>query len=179
MAKEELKDKILVPQEIVESKIFLFRDKKVILDKDLAALYGVSVKYLKRQVRRNIDRFPTDFMFQLTQEELKNWRCQFGTSNSADKMGLRYSPFAFTEPGVAMLSSVLNSKRAVQVNIQIIRTFIKLREMLLTHAELKHKIETMEGKYDQRFKIVFDAIRQLLTPPEKPRRRIGFHPHED
>ena len=179
MVKEELKDKILVPQEIVESKIFIFRDKKVMIDKDLAALYGVNVKYLKRQVRRNNDRFPADFMFQLTKEELKNWRCQFGTSNSADKMGLRYPPFAFTEPGVAMLSSVLNSKRAVQVNIQIIRTFIKLREMLLTHAELKRKIEEMEGKYDQQFQLVFDAIRQLLTPPEKPKRRIGFHPHED
>jgi len=179
MVEEELKDKIFVPQEIVESKIFLFRDKKVILDKDLAALYGVSVKYLKRQVRRNVDRFPEDFMFQLTQEELKNWRCQIGTSNSADKMGLRYSPFAFTEPGVAMLSSVLNSKRAIQVNIQIVRTFIKLREMLLTHAELKHKIETMERKYDQQFKVVFDAIRQLLTPPEKPKRLIGFHAYND
>jgi phage regulator Rha-like protein len=179
MVNEELKDNMFVPQEIVESKIFIFRDKKVMLDKDLAALYGVSVKSLKRQVRRNMDRFPTDFMFQLTQEELKNWRRQFGTSNSADKMGLRYPPFAFTEPGVAMLSSVLNSRRAVQVNIQIIRTFIKLREMLLTHVELKRKIEEMEGKYDQQFQIVFDAIRQLLTPPEKPRRRIGFHPQED
>lgn len=166
MIKEALKHGVLVPQEIVESKIFIFRYKKVILDKDLAALYGVSVKYLKRQVRRNIDRFPADFMFQLTQEELKNWRCQFGTSNSADKMGLRYPPFAFTEPGVAMLSSVLNSKRAIRVNIQIMRTFIKLREMLLTHAELKHKIETMEGKYDQQFKVIFDTIRQLLIPPE-------------
>ena len=179
MIKEILPEKMLVPQEIVESKIFIFRDKKIILDKDLASLYGVNVKYLKRQVRRNIDRFPVDFMFPLTPEELKNWRCQFGTSNSADKMGLRYPPFAFTEPGVAMLSSVLNSKRAVHVNIQIIRTFIKLREMLLTHVELKRKIEEMERKYDQQFQIVFDAIKQLLTPSEKPRRRIGFHPHED
>ncbi|MDD3905916.1 MAG: ORF6N domain-containing protein [Candidatus Omnitrophica bacterium] len=179
MVKEEIKNSMLVPQEIVESKIFIFRDKKVMFDKDLATLYGVSVKYLKRQVRRNMVRFPTDFMFQLTQEELKIWRRQFGTSNSADKMGLRYPPFAFTEPGVAMLSSALNSKRAIQVNIQIIRTFIKLREMLLTHAELKRKIEEMEGKYDQQFQIVFDAIRELLTPPEKLKRRIGFHTYDD
>lgn len=169
----------LIPQDAIENKILLFRNRKVILDKDLAKLYGVETKYLKRQVHRNLDRFPADFMFQLTKQELKNWRCQFGASNSSNKMGLRYPPYAFTEPGVAMLSSVLNSKRAIQVNIQIIRTFIKLREMLLTHTELRRKIEALEQKYDQQFRVVFDAIRKLLEPPEKPKRRIGFHSHNE
>jgi hypothetical protein len=167
----------LVPAERIENKIFLIRGKKIILDRDLAILYGVETKYLKRQVRRNLDRFPPDFMFKLSKQEFKNWRCQFVTSNSADKMGLRYPPYAFTEPGVAMLSSVLNSSRAIHVNIQIIRTFIKLRQLLLTHVELKRKIEAMEGKYDQQFKVVFEAIRRLLeSPPEKKRRIIGFKP---
>jgi len=170
----------LVPVERIESKIFLIRGKKVMLDRDLAELYGVETKYLKRQVRRNLDRFPPDFMFKLSQQEFKNWRCQFVTSNSADKMGLRYSPYAFTEPGVAMLSSVLNSKRAIQVNIQIIRTFIKLRQLLLTHVELKRKIEAIERKYDQQFRVVFEAIRKLLEPPpENKRRIIGFQTHKD
>src|SRR3989338_4833198 len=156
----------LVPVERIESKIFLLRGKKVMLDRDLAELYGVETKYLKRQVRRNLDRFPPDFTFKLSKQEFKDWRRQFVTSNSADKMGLRYPPYAFTEPGVAMLSSVLNSNRAIHVNIQIIRTFIKLRQLLLTHAELKRKIEDMEGKYDQQFKIVFEAIRKLLESPK-------------
>ncbi len=160
----------------IESKIFEIRSRKVMLDRDLAELYGVEVKYLKRQVRRNLNRFPPDFMFELSKKEFRNWRCQFVTSNSSDKMGLRYVPYVFTEPGVAMLSSALNSKRAIQVNIQIIRTFIKLREMLLTHVELKRKIEAMEKKYNQQFKVVFEAIRKLLKPiPEKPKRQIGFH----
>jgi len=150
--------KELIPQERIEQRILVIREKRVMSDRDLAKLYGVETKYLKRQVRRNLDKFPADFMFQLSKEELKDWRCQIGTSNSSDKMGLRYRPYVFTEPGVAMLSSVLNSKRAIQVNIQIIRTFIKLREMLLTHAELRRKIETMENKYDQRFKVIFEAI---------------------
>ena len=169
----------LVSRETIESKIFLLRGKKVMLDRDLAGLYGVDTKYLKRQVRRNRDRFPADFTFKLSRQEFTNWRCQFVTSNFADKMGLRYPPYAFTEPGVAMLSSVLNSKQAIRVNVQIIRTFIKLREMLMSHADLKRKIESMERKYDKQFKIVFDAIRELLVPPEKPKRRIGFHSHND
>jgi len=143
------------------------------LDRDLAELYGVETKQLKRAVRRNIDRFPPDFMFQLTKKELENWRCQFGTSNDI-KMGLRYSPLALTEQGVAMLSSVLNSKRAIQVNIQIMRAFTKLRTMLLTHDDLKRKIEDMESKYDKQFRIVFQAIKQLLQEEEKPKRKIGF-----
>ena len=143
------------------------------LDRDLAELYRVETKQLKRAVRRNIDRFPTDFMFQLTKEELENWRCQFGTSNEI-KMGLRYSPMAFTEQGVAMLSSVLNSKRAIQVNIQIIKTFVRLRQMLSTHGDLRHKIEDMESKYDEQFRIVFEAIKQLLKEDKQPKRKIGF-----
>ena len=143
------------------------------LDRDLAELYGVEVKQLKRSVRRNIDRFPSDFMFMLSKKELENWRCQFGTSNNI-RMGLRYSPMAFTEQGVAMLSSVLNSKRAILANIQIMRAFTKLRTMLLTHEDLKRKIEAMEAKYDEQFSIVFQAIKQLLQEEDKPKRKIGF-----
>jgi len=143
------------------------------LDRDLAELYGVEVKQLKRSVRRNIERFPSDFMFMLSKKELENWRCQFGTSNDI-KMGLRYSPMAFTEQGVAMLSSVLNSKRAILANIQIMRAFTKLRTMLLTHKDLKLKIEAMEAKYDEQFSIVFQAIKQLLQEDDKPKRKIGF-----
>ncbi len=166
----------LIPQKTIDSKILLIRGKKVILDRDLARLYGVETKYLKRQVRRNLDRFPADFMFKLSKQELKTWRCQFVTSNSAEKMGLRYPPYVFTEPGVAMLSTVLNSKTAIQVNIQIIRTFIRLRELLVTHGDLRRKIEAMEKKYDQQFQIVFEAIKSLLAPPSGSKRRaIGFH----
>ena len=143
------------------------------LDRDLADLYGVETKLLKRTVRRNIDRFPSDFMFELTKKELENWRCQFGTSNNI-KMGLRYSPMAFTEQGVAMLSSVLNSKRAIQANIQIMRAFTKLRTMLLTNENLRRKIEDMESKYDEQFRIVFLAIKQLLKEDDQPKRKIGF-----
>jgi phage regulator Rha-like protein len=141
------------------------------LDRDLANLYGVETKYLKRQVNRNISRFPDDFMFQLTREELNNLRLHFGTSSWG---GTRYLPYAFTEQGIAMLSSVLNSERAIQVNIQIMRAFIKLKEMLATHKDLKQKIEEMEKKYDYQFKIVFDAIKQLLEPPEEPKGKMGF-----
>jgi len=165
--------KDIIPFEAIAGKIFLIRGAKVMLDRDLAELYGVETGQLKRAVRRNIDRFPPDFMFELTKEELENWRCQYGTSNSI-KMGLRYSPMAFTEQGVAMLSGVLSSKRAIQVNIQIMRTFTKLRQMLATHEDLRNKIEEMEAKYDENFRVVFEAIRQLLEEDEKPKRQIGF-----
>ncbi len=164
----------LVPQETIEGKILFIRGKKVLLDRDLAVLYCVQTKVLKQTVRRNAKRFPDDFMFELTTQEFENWKSQFVTSNSTDKMGLRYKPMAFTEQGVAMLSSVLNSERAIQVNIQIIRTFTKLREMLATHKDLQKKIVAMEGKYNKQFKIVFDAIKQLLEPPEKPKKKIGY-----
>ncbi len=162
---------LAVPEETIEGKILLIRHKKVMLDRDLAALYGVETKRLKQQVNRNIERFPDDFMFQLTREEFNNLKSQIATSSWG---GLRHLPYAFSEQGVAMLSSVLNSKRAIQVNIQVMRTFIKLRAMLLTHKELKQKIEAMERKYDYQFKIVFDAIKKLLEPPEKPKGKIGF-----
>ena len=139
---------------------------------------GFQTKVLKQAVRRNAKRFPDDFMFELTTREFENWRSQFVTSKG-DKMGLRYKPMTFTEQGVSMLSSVLNSERAIQVNIQIMRTFTKLREMVLTHKELKQKIEAMERKYDYQFKIVFDAIKKLLEQPEKPKGRIGFRKEKD
>jgi len=132
---------ITIPDETITSKIFLIRDQKVMVDRDLAELYGVETKYLKRQVRRNTDRFPEDFMFELTKEEFTNWRSQIVTSNSSDKMGLRYAPYVFTEQGVAMLSSVLNSPKAIAVNIKIIRVFTKLREMLFNNKDLLLRME--------------------------------------
>ncbi|WP_045218581.1 ORF6N domain-containing protein [Desulfonatronum thioautotrophicum] len=161
----------LVPVESITGKILVLRGMKVMLDRDLADLYGVETKLLKRQVRRNSDRFPDDFMFELTPEEVSNLRCHFGTSSWG---GVRYNPMAFTEQGVAMLSSVLNSKRAIQVNIQIMRAFTRLRQMLATHEDLRRKIEDMESKYDEQFRVVFEALRQLLAVEEKAERRIGF-----
>jgi len=143
------------------------------LDRDLAELYGVETRVLNQAVRRNIDRFPPDFMFEMTKTEFEDWRSQFVTSKN-DKMGLRYKPMAFTEQGVAMLSSVLRSKRAIQVNIQIMRAFTQLRKMLLTHEDLKRKVESMEKKYDEQFQIVFEAIKQLLSEEDKPKKKIGF-----
>jgi phage regulator Rha-like protein len=161
----------LVSIEHIEQWIFLIRSKKVMLDFHLAELYGVETKALKRAVRRNKERFPEDFCFELTGEELKNLRYQFGTSSWG---GQRYVPYVFTEQGVAMLSSVLRSKRAVQVNIDIMRAFVRLREILATHKELAGKLDELEKKYDKQFAIVFEAIRQLMTPPEKPKKQIGF-----
>ena len=162
-----------IPAERITSKIYLIRKQKVMLDRDLSELYGVEARVLKQAVRRNIDRFPKDFMFEMSKKELENWRSQFVISNQ-DKMGLRHPPMVFTEQGVAMLSSVLNSKRAIQGNIQIMRAFTQLRQMLLTHKDLKKKIESMEKKYDQQFQIVFEAIKQLLEEDEKPKKKIGF-----
>src|SRR3972149_7973588 len=167
----------VIPQQIIESKILIIRGKKVMLDRDLAVLYDVETRTLNQAVRRNIKRFPEDFMFQLTKEEMSNWKSQIVISNK-DKMGIRKRPYAFTENGVAMLSSVLNSERAITVNIQIMRTFTKLREMLATHKELKQKIEEIEKKYDAQFKIVFDAIRQIMAPPEAKEKKIGFRVRE-
>lgn len=164
----------LIPAERIINKIYFVRSKKVMFDFDLAELYEVDTKYLKRQVRRNIKRFPDDFMFQLNKQELKNWRRHFVTSNSSFKMGLRYAPYVFTEQGVAMLSSILKSGKAVQVNIQIIRTFVKLREILLTNKELKQKVEQIEKKYDKNFAIVFEVIKKLIDKKVKPVAEIGF-----
>jgi len=144
------------------------------LDFHPAELYGIEVKFLKRAVRRNVDRFPHDFMFELTNEEYDVLRSQFGTSSWG---GRRYPPYAFTEQGVAMLSSVLRSQRAVQVNIQIIRTFVKLREIISTHKELAFKLKQLETKverHDEEIQAIFEAIHQLMAPPEKPKRPIGF-----
>jgi hypothetical protein len=165
----------LISIEKIEKCIYLIRGEKVMLDRDLAALYGVGTHVLKQAVRRNKDRFPEDFMFVLDQTEFRDWRSQFVISK-ADKIGLRHAPMAFTEQGVAMLSSVLRSKRAVKVNIDIMRAFVKLRQLLASNAELSRRLGELEGKYDRQFKIVFDAIRQLMTPPVRERKSIGFRP---
>jgi hypothetical protein len=163
--------------EVVAERILLIRGKRIMLDKDLAKLYQVETSQLTRQVRRNIDRFPGDFMFQLTKEELRNLMCKIGTSSWG---GTRKLPLAFTEQGIAMLSGVLHSKRAIQVNIQIMRVFIQLKRMLLTNTSLRRKIEEMEKKYDKQFSIVFEAIKQLLEPPPlKPKPPIGFRSHNN
>ncbi len=170
----------LVPLERIEGLILLIRGQKVMLDADLAALYGVEVRTLNQAVKRNLARFPDDFMFQLTAEEAAALRSQSVTLKSGRGQHRKYLPYAFTEQGVAMLSSVLRSPRAVQVNIQIMRTFVNLRRMLATHEELARKLAALERKYDHQFKLVFDAIRELMTPPEpKEKRRIGFGPGED
>jgi len=156
------------------------------LDEDLAALYQVETGSLNRAVRRNLERFPADFMFQLTPAELANSRCQFGISSSESHAktskwgGRRYLPYAFTEQGVAMLSTVLRSRRAVHVNIEIMRAFVRLRQLLASHTELARQLAALESKYDAQFRVVFDAIRELMTPPEpKKKRPIGFAPWED
>lgn len=168
------KKRSLITTERIEHSILLIRGLKVMLDVDLAWLYGVETGALNRAVKRNADRFPDDFMFQLTVEEADLLRCHFGISKTG-KGGRRYMPYAFTEQGVAMLSSVLRSKRAVQVNIEIMRAFVRLRRILASHADLARKLATLEKKYDGQFRVVFEAIRQLMTPPEKPRKVIeGF-----
>ncbi len=175
-----MKDSIL--QEVIKNKIYLIRGHKVMLDRELAKLYGVPTKRLKEQVRRNINRFPADFMLELTIQELEYLRSQFATSSWG---GERYLPYAFTEQGVAMLSSVLNSERAIEVNIAIMRAFVRLREILLTHKDLAAKITALElryknhdmrlAEYDKHIMAIFEAIKKLMAPPpEKPRRIIGF-----
>jgi ORF6N domain-containing protein len=161
------------PTERIERSILLIRGHKVLLDVHLAALYGVTTKRLNEQVRRNRARFPEDFMFQLTAEEIASLRSQIATSNKG-RGGRRYAPYAFTEQGVAMLSTVLNSERAIQVNIEIMRAFVRLRQLLASNTELARKMDALEKKYDAQFKVVFDAIRQLMTPPEPNKRKIGF-----
>jgi hypothetical protein len=159
--------------ESIEGSILLIRGHKVLIDVHLAALYGVTTKRLNEQVRRNRARFPEDFMFQLTAEEVASLRSQIATSNKG-RGGRRYAPYAFTEQGVAMLSTVLNSERAILVNIEIMRTFVRLRQMLASNTQLARKLADLEKKYDAQFKAVFDAIRQLMTPPQPKNRKIGF-----
>jgi len=166
--------KYLIPEEVVERKIFLLRGQKVMLSNHLAQLYGVKTSALIQAVRRNIDRFPRDFMFLLSRKEIMN------LSQIVISSKLKHAPnvYAFTEQGVAMLSSVLRSKRAIQVNIAIMRAFVKLRRIISNHKDLVHKLNELERKiekHDVEIKDIFEAIRQLMLPPEKPKRRIGFH----
>lgn len=161
----------MIPAERIERAILLIRGHKVILDRDLAALYGVSTRALNKAVSRNPDRFPDDFIIQLTRSEFGNLKSHFGTSSWG---GTRKLPRAFTEQGVAMLSSVLRSKQAVQVNIAIMRTFVRLREMIASHTDLARRLDALEKKYDGQFKVVFEAIRELMAPAGPPRRQIGF-----
>jgi len=171
----------MIPDELILNKIYQIREQKVMLDMDLAELYGVETKQLKRAVRRNISRFPPDFMFELSETEFLNWRRQFGTSNK-EKMGLRFSPFAFTEYGVLMLASVLNSERAIQVYIQIVRIFSKIREMILTNREILEKMKEIEHRidiHDDNFLLIFEYLRQLEQNKQQQeeqlnRKRIGF-----
>lgn len=172
--------KALVPTEAIVKKILFLRGEKVLLDRDLAELYGVETRVLKQAVRRNIKRFPEDFMFELTEEEFEDWRSQFVISKS-DKMGLRHRPMAFTEQGVAMLSSVLHSERAVEMNIAIMRAFVHLRRMMSSQEELARKLAELEEHledHDEQIQAIFEAIRQLMVPPEKARKKIGFEVSE-
>lgn len=164
----------------IEHAILLIRGQKVMLDRDLARLYGVQTKNLNKAVSRNLDRFPSDFMFQLTAEEHESLRFQSGTLKRGQHS--KYRPFVFTQEGVAMLSGVLRSPRAVQVNVAIMRTFVRLRETLSLHKELAHKLADLERKienHDETIRSLFDAIRQLMSPEETPHREIGFHIKED
>ena len=186
----------LIPTSRIERKIFLLRGEKVMLDRDLAELYGVETKVLNQAVKRNLERFPDDFMFQVSKEAAAQiLRSQIVTlkdetsGKRSKKTGIlrsqsvtlrhgehmKYRPYAFTEQGVAMLSGVLNSPRAIQTNLAIMRTFVQLRQLLATHADLSRKLAAIEGKYDQQFRVVFDAIRELMSEKKSPKREIGFH----
>jgi len=174
MAKSSIS--IAVAEESIINKIYLIRGLKVVIDRDLAELYGVETKRLKEAVRRNLSRFPPDFLFEMNKKEFEDWRTQIASSKE-DRMGLRYSPFCFTEQGVTMLSCVLNSERAIAVNIQVIRVFTKMREMLLTHKDILLKLEQIERKiagHDEDIQLIFKYLKQLLNPPQEPRPRIGF-----
>lgn len=160
----------IIPLKTIIQRIYFFRNVKVMLDCDLAGLYGVELKRLNEQVKRNIDRFPPDFLFQVNNDEYDSLRSHFATIESGRGRHRKYMPFVFTEHGILMLSSVINSDKAIQVNIQIMRTFTTLRRMLSTHEELKKKIEAMERKYDSQFRIIFDAIKKLITDEIKQER---------
>jgi phage regulator Rha-like protein len=178
-AAKKISKGLIIPDEVVINKILLIRSKKVMVDKDIAELYGVTTKRLNEQVKRNKKRFPIDFMFQLTQEEKEEV-----VANCDHLKNLKYSPnlpFVFTEHGAVMLASVLNSDRAIEVNIQIVRIFTQLKEMLLTNKDILLKLEQLENKAmanDADIKMIFEALKQLLNPPQEPRRRIGFKPDE-
>jgi len=167
----------VIPAGRIENIIYMIRGERVMLDIDLAELYQVETRTLVQAVKRNMDRFPDDFMFQLSDDEWQILRSQIVISSSWG--GRRYPPYAFTEQGVAMLSGILKSERAVKVNIEIMRVFVKLRKMLASNAELAKRLDALEAKYDKQFKVVFDAIRQLMTPPVKEKRRIGFRTEKE
>jgi phage regulator Rha-like protein len=179
--KENVEIQNMLPDEVILAKIYLIRGSKVMLDRDLALLYGVDTKRLKEAVKRNLSRFPEDFMFELSKEELADWRYQFGTSNS-ENMGLRVSPFAFTEYGLLMLASVLNSERAIQINIQIVRIFSRMRTMIKSHKEILKKLEMLEKKdleLDEKVTLIFEYLKELEQTKEeetnfKQRKRFGF-----
>ena len=173
--------KEVIPIQRIAHLIFVFREQKVTLDSDLADLYGVSTGHLNRAVKRNVGRFPPDFMFQLSVGEEQLLKCQFGISKSGRGGRRRSKPFVFTEQGIAMLSSVLNSDRAIKVNIAIMRAFVKMRETVDSNRELARKFSELEsrvGKHDEEIAAILEAIRQLMIPPEKPRPEIGFHVRE-
>ncbi len=165
----------LVSIRMIERRILFIRGEKVLLDSDLAELYGVTTGRPNEAVSRNRDRFPEDFMFQLNKTDTDSLRSQIAILKTGRGKHRKYLPYAFTEQGVAMLSSVLNSDRAIAVNIEIMRTFVKLRELLATHADLAEKLRELEAKYDKNFSVVFDAIRALMIPPEPKHRKIGFN----
>jgi len=162
-----------VPLERIEKAIYVIRNERVILDNDLAEIYGVLTKNLNKAVKRNLDRFPDDFMFRLTDEEYESLRFQIGTSNK-ERGGRRYLPYVFTEHGALMAANILNSPRAVMASVQVVRAFVRMRVMLISHQDLARKMDGLEKKYDHQFKIVFDAIRQLMVPPDPKRKAIGF-----
>ncbi len=170
------KNELVVPDETLMNKIYVVKGLRVMIDRELSELYGVETKVLKQSVRRNISRFPSDFMFEMSVEDFASWRSQNVTSRE-DRKGLRYAPFCFTEQGVTMLSCILNSERAIAVNIQIIRIFAKLREMIATHKDILLQLEKLEMKatsHDKKIRIIFKYLKQLLNPPQEPRSRIGF-----
>jgi phage regulator Rha-like protein len=169
---------IAVADEAIMNKIYLIRGQKVMIDRDLAELYEVETKRLKEAVRRNASRFPKDFMFEMNKKEFEIWRTQNATSKE-DKQGLRYAPFCFSEQGVTMLSCVLNSDRSIEVNIQIIRIFTKMKEMLLTHKDILLQLQKIENKliaHDADIRLIFGYLKKLVNPPQEPRQRIGFKP---
>ncbi|HCZ35193.1 MAG TPA: DNA-binding protein [Cytophagales bacterium] len=179
---------LIITDEVVTNKIYLIRGKKVMMDRDLAEMYGVETRRLNEQVKRNEKRFPNDFMFQMTHIELEDWKSRFATSKK-EKMGLRKLPYVFTEQGVAMLSSVLNSETAIEVNIGIIRVFTRMREMLITQKDVLLKLEQIEkkvlkqdsklNKHEKEMQVVFKALKELLNPKTEPMRKIGFKQKED
>ena len=174
----------VVPDELIMNKIYYIREQKIMIDRDLSELYGVQTKRLKEAVRRNVDKFPGHFMFEMTKDELQDWRTQIATSNFSDKMGLRYAPFCFTEHGVLQLANVLKSGRATQMSVRIIEVFIKMREMLLTHKDILLKLEQIENKLliqdgkihetQDNIQLIFAYIKELLNPEQVPRKKVGY-----